>query len=96
MKNVDFTLDCQVLKCSFDFVSPFFTRRATTLNKFQEFISVLIKLRIIVPYQDLAYRFEILISTVSRIMLEWLTMMDIHLSPLISWPDREDLWKTVL
>ena len=44
------------------------------------------------PY--LAYRFEIPISTVSRIMLEWLTVMDIHLSPLISWPDREDLWKT--
>ena len=85
----------EVLKKTFDFVSPFVTRRATTLNKFQEFILVLIKLRINVPYQDLAYRFEISISTVSRIMLEWLTMMDIRLSPLISWPDREDLWKTM-
>ena len=28
-------------------------------------------------------------------MLEWLTEMDIHLSPLISWLDREDLWKTM-
>ena len=53
------------------------------------------KLRINVPYQDLACRFEISISTVSRIISEWLTVMDIRLSPLISWPGREDLWKTM-
>ena len=53
------------------------------------------KLRINVPYQDLAYQFEISISTVSHIISEWLTVMDVRLSPLISWPEREDLWKTM-
>ena len=36
------------------------------------------------------------ISNVSRIISEWLTVMDVRLSPLISWPEtEEDLWKTM-
>ena len=85
----------EVLKKTFNFVAPFVARRSTTLKNFQEFILVLMKLRINVPYQDLAYRFEISVSTVSRIISEWLTVMDVRLSPLISWPEREDLWKTM-
>ena len=42
-----------VLKATFDFVSPFVTRRSKTLSLFQEFIMVLMKLRLNVPLQDL-------------------------------------------
>ena len=56
---------------------------------------VLMKLRLNVPLQDLAYRFDISLSTVSRIFSAWMTVMDIKLSPLISWPEREDLWHTM-
>ena len=44
---------------------------------------------------DLAYRFGVSISTVSRIFSSWLTTMEIRLSPLIYWPEREELWQTM-
>ena len=84
-----------VLKATFDFIKPFITRRSLNLSVFQEFILVLMKLRLNVPYQDLAYRFNVSLSTVSRTFLAWMIVMDIRLSPLISWPEREDLWRTM-
>ena len=71
-----------ILMTTFNFVSPHSTRRSPSLSLFQEFIMVLI---------NLAYRFDISLSTVSRIFSTWMTVMDIRLSPLISWPEREDL-----
>ena len=56
---------------------------------------VLMKLRLNVSYQDLAYRFGVSQSTVSRTFAHWLLIMDVHLSPLIRWPEREELWKTM-
>ena len=53
-----------VLKVAFGFVSPFITRRSKTLTLFQEFIMVLMKLRLNVPPQDLAFRFGVSLSTV--------------------------------
>ena len=55
----------------------------------------LIKLRLNLSMQNLAYRFSISCSTVSRIFLKWLTIMDIRLQPLVLWPDREDLRRTM-
>ena len=56
---------------------------------------VLIKLRLNVPNLDLAYRFEVSLSTVSRIFKAWMEVLDVRLSPLISWPEREELWRTM-
>ena len=84
-----------ILKTTFEFIKPFVTRRCLTLTLFQEFILVLMKLRLDVPFQDLAYRFDISLSTVSRIFLAWMIVMDMRLSPLINWPEREDLWRTM-
>ena len=53
------------------------------------------KLRLNVPMQDLSYRFFISVSTVTRIFHNWINVMDKRLSPLIIWPDREDLWRTM-
>ena len=80
-----------VLTTTVDFISPHIRRRSFTLSLFQDFFMVLIKLRLNVPFQDLAYRFDTSISTVSRIFQAWTTVMDIRLSPLISWTEREDL-----
>ena len=84
----------KVLKSVFDFVAlpPTST---TKLTRFQEFILTLIKLRLDSPYKDLAYRFGISISTVSRIISKWLTMMDDELRDLIIWPTRDSQWKTM-
>ena len=69
------------------------TRRSKTLNVFQEFVLVLVKLRL--PNQDLAFRFEISLSNVSKIFSCWMMVLDVRLSTLISCPEREDLWHTM-
>ena len=84
-----------VLKAAFTFVSPCITRMSKTLTLFQEFIMVVMKLRLNVPLQDLAFRFDVSLSTVSRTFSAWMTAMDIRLSPLILWPEREELWRTM-
>ena len=84
-----------ILKKTFNFVAPHVKRDSLNLSKFQEFIMTLIKVRLNVPYQDLAYRFDVSLTKVSRILTHWLMVMDIRLSCLISWPEREDLWRTM-
>ena len=84
-----------ILMTVLDFVSPHIKRRTQTLSLFQEMIIVLMKLRLNMPYQDLAYRFQVSVTTISRIFSSWLPVMDQHLSPLIYWPERHQLWKTM-
>ena len=87
--------DFDILITTLHFVSPYVTKKTKTLSPFQEFVMVLIKLRLNVPNQDLAYRFEISLSTVSRVFNAWMEVLDVRLSPLISWPEREELWRTM-
>ena len=68
---------------TFEFVSPYVSRTTKTLSLFQEFVIVLIKLRLNVPNLDLAYRFEVSLSTVSRVFKAWMEVLDVRLSPLI-------------
>ena len=57
---------------------------------------VLTKSRLNVPQQDLAYRFDVSQSTVSRMFfLLWITVMDVRLTPLIVWPEREEVLRTM-
>ena len=84
-----------LLKIVFDHVAPHVTRKSLSLTKFQEFVLVLIKLRLNVPLKDVAFRFNISRSTASRIFSFWIAVMDIRLSPMISLPDREKLWNTM-
>ena len=65
------------------------------LTKFQEFMVVMLKLRINPPLVDLSYRSNVSPSTVSRILHKWITQMDIRLKGLIIWPERENLQKTM-
>ena len=76
----------QVFKVIFDFVAPTVSRAGTKLAAFQEFMVVLVTLRLNPSSQDLAYRFDVHTSTISRILLKWLTFMDVRLKPLIMWP----------
>ena len=57
----------EILLTVFDQVSASITRRNQTLSKFQEFVMVLMKLQLNVPFHRLAYRFQVLLPTVSRI-----------------------------
>ena len=56
-----------VLQTVYTNVSTFVIRKSLPLSKFQEFILTLMKLKLNMPMQDLAYRFGISLSTVSRI-----------------------------
>ena len=57
----------QVLVTTFNHVAPHVSRRTQALDPFQEFVLVLIKLRLNVPFKDLAYRFLVSVPTVSPI-----------------------------
>ena len=85
----------KLLDAVYEHVAPHVTRRSLTLTKYQELVLALIKLRLNVPYQDLAYRFGVSVPTVSRIFLSWITVMEVRLQPLIYWPEREELWHTM-
>ena len=87
----------EILCILFNFVEPYIKRKSSVLSHFQEFILTLMKLRLDVPLQDLAYRFNISISTVNRIFHFWIDIMDRRLSSQIVWPEREreDLWRTM-
>ena len=47
------------LELVYNFISPHIIRRTQSLSLFQEMVMVLIKLRLDVPFQDLAYRFGV-------------------------------------
>lgn len=88
----------KILKAIFDHVCITLPGERTSqckLTKFQEFMLVMLKLRLSSPIVDLAYRFDVSPATVSRLLLKWLTQMDIRLKSLIIWPEREDLQKTM-
>ena len=61
----------------------------------RSYLITLMKLRLNLGYQDLAYRLGVSISTLSRRFQEMLDIMAIRLDFLIFWPDREDLQKTM-
>ena len=79
------------IKAVFEHVSKMLpTSGITKLSPFQEFICVLLKLRLNSLIEDLVHCFGISTSTVSRIFLKWLKQMDTRMRNLI-WPDRDAL-----
>ena len=88
-------LGFNLLKATFSFISPFVTPGSKSLSLFQEFFLVLMKLRLNVPVHDLAYRCGVFLSPVSRTLSTWLTVVNIRLSPIIRWPERDELWHTM-
>ena len=62
---------------------------------FQQFLITLMKLRLNVCDQDIAYRFGISQSTVSKNFRKWVNIMYLYLKPFIVWPGREEVLKTM-
>ena len=66
-----------------------------SLSNFQQIVMVLMKLRLNLEEVDLAYRFNVSQSTISRMFKKWISYMGHKLSPLIRWPCRDELTKTL-
>ena len=88
----NFLVFIQVMKLCEAFV---LSTTTNSLTKFQELLLVLMRLRLNMPFQDLAYRFQISHSTACRIFTKWIEVLSIRLSFLIMWPSRENLVKTM-
>ena len=79
-----------VLMTIYNFIAPYISNHGgNSLPKFQQFMMVLMKLRLNLANQDLAYRFNIHQSTVSRKFRLWIDAMFVRLRPLIKWPERD-------
>ena len=59
------------------------------------FVMVLMKLRLNLGDQYLAYRFGVHNSTFSRYFKKWINVMYVRLKPLIKWPGRGELLKSM-
>ena len=85
-----------LLKVLFTFVSVSVPSQAnSTLSNFQQFVVVLAKLRLNLTNQDIGYRFDLHQTTISKMFKKWINIMYIRLKPLIKWPEREKLLKTM-
>jgi len=69
--------------------------RPTKLSLMDELLLVLMKLRLNIQTEDLAYRFGVSPSTVSRTFHKWLDVMYARLGECIRWPDKETVHKTL-
>ena len=84
------------LKILFDFVNPYAREHhRSALTNFQQFLLILMKLRLNLLDQDLAYRFGVSQPTVSRIIKKWVDILYVCLKPLVMWPERGELGKTM-
>ena len=77
-------------------IAPHIKRNTqNALSQFQEFLLVLIRLKLNSPLQDLAYRFNLSVPTALRIFDRWIHVMSVRLKVLIQWPEHEELQATM-
>ncbi|KAK7922721.1 hypothetical protein WMY93_009623 [Mugilogobius chulae] len=85
-----------VLMHIFQLCEPYITvSTLSALSKFEQFIMVLMRLRLNLQIQDLAYRFMVSSATVSRICLKIINVLHERLEFLIDWPEREVIQSTM-
>ncbi|XP_046860953.1 uncharacterized protein LOC124454191 [Xenia sp. Carnegie-2017] len=87
----------KILSATLELVRPYLMHSPKcSLSPFRELLLTVMKLRLNLTGEDLAYRFgNINKGTVLRIFLQVIDVLYNHLSPLILWPDREALRKTL-
>ncbi|XP_033641398.1 uncharacterized protein LOC117301485 isoform X2 [Asterias rubens] len=73
-------------------VSPSYCK---CLNLKDQLLLVLMKLRLDLAFNDIAGRFQISRSSASKIFHLWMKHMSVQLKPLINWPDRQTLRRTL-
>uniref|UniRef100_A0A9J8B0E7 THAP-type domain-containing protein n=1 Tax=Cyprinus carpio carpio TaxID=630221 RepID=A0A9J8B0E7_CYPCA len=84
----------QILLVLFTFLSPHLPVRKS-LDKFKQLMLTLMRLRLNVSTTFLSYAFNVSIATASRIVTDVIDVMFICMKPLIIWPYRDQLQKTM-
>ena len=62
-----------------------------SLSLLDEFFLVLVRIRLGLLERDLADRFGVSESTVSRICTSWIRLLRLELEPLVNWPHKEQI-----
>ena len=83
-----------VLMAVFELISPALPEQKC-VPKFQQLIMTIMRLRLNLSVQDLAYRFGIHASTVSRVFQSCVHTMFASMTFLVRWPEREELRLTL-
>ena len=76
------------------FIQPYLKQRSV-LTPFQQLLITLMRLRLNLSVKDPAYRFGVYYSTISPTFLAVINILYYRLKPLILWPDRDVLFKTM-
>ncbi|XP_070547278.1 uncharacterized protein [Ptychodera flava] len=85
-----------ILMSVFELCTPYINSALrNVLTPFQELILVLMRLRLHLQLQDIAYRFCISRATASRIFNKWLDILLHNLNFLVLWPGRDMLQETM-
>ena len=85
-----------LLYVMFTFLKPHLsTASRKALTPFQQVLMTMMRLRLNLSGQDLAYRFSVHNSTISRTFINVIDIMYARLKPLILWPDRDILRQTM-
>lgn len=69
--------------------------RPSSLRLVDEFFLVLMRLRLGLLLEDLAARFRISVTTCGRIFNKWVDYLDVQLSFLVQWSDKECIQATM-
>ena len=85
-----------ILQKLFKYVLPCLSSTSRSLlSPFQQLLLTLMRLRLNLSGADLGFRFNIHMSTVSRIFTQVIEILYYRLRPLIYWPDRDSLRKSM-
>ena len=86
----------EILYSIYNMVAPHIESSGNTkLTKYQQLVMTLMRLRLWLQEKDLAYRFQVSQSTVSKIFQRWIGVMRKRLEFLVYWPERDELYKTM-
>ena len=84
----------ELLTKLFVYIKPYL-KQHSVLTPFQQLVATLMRLRLNLSGQDLGYRFKVHPSTISRTFEFVVGLLYTKLKPLIIWPDRDTLLKTM-
>ncbi|CAL4145287.1 unnamed protein product, partial [Meganyctiphanes norvegica] len=84
-----------VLSAVYKLIEPYIDKARSNITKFQQMLIVLMKMRLDLHFTDLANRFDVDPSTISRIFRSVVHVMSVRLKPLILWPERDSLRLTM-